>query len=171
MSTLGLDSIDTLLAERSIYRTHFRFFRLADTFDYERIGVECFTPDAYIEYRIMPGPPQVFHSGEEFSRFMLAGSRSPGQAVAHVSGQATIDWVDGAPHLTAYATVWHWAAVKTARGEHRPADWTTIGLVEDEYQEHEGRWLIRNRLITPVAGLVATGAAPGSGRPTSVLRR
>lgn len=158
--------VEILLAERAIYRTHFRFFRLSDTFDYARLGAECFTPDARIEYRIMPGPPQTFRSRDEFTDFMLAGTRTPGQAVAHVSGQATIDWVDGVPHLTAYATVWHWTAVTSPQGEHVPADWTTIGLIRDEYSDLDGRWLIHRRLVSPVAGLVAAGTAPGRGRPT-----
>ncbi|WP_176220698.1 hypothetical protein [Cohnella massiliensis] len=54
----------------------------------------------------------------------------------------------------AYATVWHWASTRTPFGEHRPADWTTI---EDEYEQIDSNWRIANRLVTPVAGQVATG--------------
>ncbi|MEV6925142.1 nuclear transport factor 2 family protein [Dactylosporangium sp. NPDC051485] len=166
MKRAGLTPLEILIAEREIYQTHFRFFRLADSYEYERLAETCFTPDAYIEYTIMPGPPQRFHGREEFATFMLAGGRRPGAAVAHVAGQSSIDWSSGHPHLSGYATVWHWAATRNLRGEHRPADWTTIGRIEDDYEFLEDRWLISRRRISPAAGLVATGAAPGLGRPT-----
>lgn len=162
-----LSLLETLEAERAIYHTHFRFFRLTDTRRYEQIGRECFTPDAFIEYRIMPGPPQRFHGRDAFTAFMLAGRPHPGSAVAHVGGQSTIEWESGRPRLLAYATVWHWAATHTALGAHRPADWTTIGYIEDDYEQIDGRWLIARRRVSPVAGLVATGVAPGQGRATS----
>ncbi|GIO15661.1 hypothetical protein J19TS2_52160 [Cohnella xylanilytica] len=165
MGTENLGILDILAAERSIYQTHFRFFRLVDTRQYERIG-SCFTPNADIEYRIMPGPPQYFNGRDEFVNFMLAGGKSSGSAVAHVGGQSTVVWEDGRPRLLAYATVWHWASTHTESGAHRPADWTTIGYIEDDYERFEGDWLIAKRLVTPVAGLVAAGAAPGLGRRT-----
>ncbi|GHE76785.1 hypothetical protein GCM10017786_02460 [Amycolatopsis deserti] len=161
----ALGPLEILLAEREIQRTHFRFFQLADAGDYARLARECFTPEADIEYTIMPGPPQRFHGRDEFARFMLAGGRRPGPAVAHVAGQSSIDWSSGRPHLSGYATVWHWAATRTASGEHRPADWTTIGRIEDDYEEAGDRWLIARRHVSPAAGLVATGSAPGLGRP------
>ncbi|WP_261568744.1 nuclear transport factor 2 family protein [Frankia gtarii] len=166
--------LDRLDAERAIRHTHFRFFVLSDAGRYELIGPHCFTPDADIEYRIMPGPPQRFAGRDEFVAFMLP-SRPPaavryrltGPAVAHASAPPDIDWSTGQPRLTGHATVWHWPATQTPAGQHRPADWTTIGLIEDTYRQHDGQWLIARRLITPAAGLVATGAAPGAGRPTS----
>lgn len=169
-----LTALDRLDAERAIRQTHFRFFRLADTGDYDRLGRQCFTPDADIEYRIMPGPPQHFTSRDQFVAFMRAG-RPPGaapytiigRAVAHTAAPPEIDWTNRHPRLTGYATVWHWAATRTLAGQRRPADWTTIGLVEDDYRNYHGRWLIARRLITPAAGLVAIGAPPGPGRPTS----
>ncbi len=168
--TTALDRLD---AERAIRHTHFRFFLLADAGRYDLLGQRCFTPDADIEYRIMPGPPQRFAGRAEFVDFMLAGRppatahhRIIGPAAAHTSAPPDIDWSTGQPRLTGYATVWHWAATQTPGGQQRPADWTTIGLVDDTYRRHDGEWLIARRLITPAAGLVATGTAPGLGRPT-----
>lgn len=166
--------LDRLEAERAILRTHHRFFHLADARDYEQLGRRCFTADAFIEYRIMPGPPQRFIGRDAFVDFMVAGRppahpsyRLAGPAVAHTSAPPDIDWSRGRPRLTGHATVWHWAATRTVAGRARPADWTTIGLVEDAYREDGGQWLIAHRLITPAAGLVATGSAPGTGRPTA----
>ncbi|MBL7498121.1 nuclear transport factor 2 family protein [Frankia sp. CNm7] len=164
-------TLDRLDAERAIRRTHFRFFQLADLGDFGALGQECFTAGADIEYRIMPGPPQRFHGRDAFVGFMLAGrapaaarARGGGPVVAHTSAPPDIDWDAGRPRLTGYATVWHWAAANTPTGHPRPADWTTIGLVEDDYQKVDGRWLIARRLITPAAGLVAVGTPPGRGR-------
>lgn len=67
--------IELLAAEREINANHFRFFEIADASEHERF-VECFTPDAFIEYTIMPGPPQRFRSSQEFSDFMSAGRGS-----------------------------------------------------------------------------------------------
>ncbi|MCK9895454.1 nuclear transport factor 2 family protein [Frankia sp. AgB32] len=165
--------LDRLEADSAIRRTYFHFFRLSDTAQYELLGRRCFTADAHIEYRLMPGPPQRFAGRDEFVAFMVAGrppggavARLAGPAVAHTSAPADIDWSSGEPRLTGYATVWHWAVTRTLAGRHRPADWTTIGLVEDTYRQDDGQWLIASRLVTPAAGLVATGGAPGAGRPT-----
>ncbi|CAO5258172.1 nuclear transport factor 2 family protein [Frankia sp. AgKG'84/4] len=165
--------LDRLAADSAIRRTYFHFFRLSDLAQYERLGQRCFTADASIQYRVMPGPPQRFAGRDEFVAFMVAG-RPPGGAafrlasptVAHTSAPADIDWSSGEPRLTGYATVWHWAATRTVSGRHRPADWTTIGLVEDTYRQDGGQWLIARRRVSPAAGLVATGAAPGGGRRT-----
>lgn len=165
MEVGGLSILEILEAEREIYRTHFRFFELADRQEYALLGEECFAPDARIEYTIMPGPPQRFAGRDAFTGFMLAGGPSE-SAVAHVAGQSSITWDDGRPHLSGYATVWHWARTRTPSGQHRPADWTTIGRIEDDYARIGGRWLITRRLVSPAAGLVATGTAPGMGRPT-----
>ncbi|WP_278264405.1 nuclear transport factor 2 family protein [Nocardia sp. AG03] len=154
--TTSTDLLATLTAERAIYRTFHEFFRIADTGEHERF-TECFTPDALIEYRIMPGPVQRFHGGAAFTAHMCRVPRQRRSLVAHVIGQNWIDWTDGVPLLTAYATVWHWS---TSVDVHRPADWTTIGLVRDEFTEYEGRWLISHRDVRPVAGLVATGRGP-----------
>ncbi|MCD0450921.1 nuclear transport factor 2 family protein [Actinocorallia sp. API 0066] len=174
MDGRALTTLEILEAEREIHRTHFRFFQLADRGDYARLGAECFAPDVDIEYTIMPGPPQRFSSRDGFTSFMLAGSpRIPdahGPAVAHVAAQSSITWDEGRPHLSGYATVWHWAATRTPSGRHRPADWTTVGRVEDDYARIDGKWLITRRRVSPAAGLVATGAAPGLGRPTASVR-
>ena len=153
------DLLATIEAERAVYKTFYRFFRLADRNEHERIG-SCFTKNALIEYDIMPGPTQRFRGRDQFTAFMTLGPRSTERTVAHVIGQTTIDWVDGRPHLEAYATVWHWAATRTPQGGHRPADWTVVGLVQDEFELEGGEWLISRRYVAPVAGLVATGRAP-----------
>ncbi|MGW4965643.1 hypothetical protein ACWEPL_51205 [Nonomuraea sp. NPDC004186] len=47
---------------------------------------------------------------------------------------------------------------QASQGDLRPADWTTIGLVEDDFGRFEGRWLIARRKVSPIAGLVAAGS-------------
>ncbi|MEV4364137.1 nuclear transport factor 2 family protein [Nonomuraea sp. NPDC049625] len=91
---------------------------------------------------------------------MLDGPRRRQQMVAHVLGQIAIEWDTGRPRVSAYATVWHWYQANPAQGDLRPADWTTIGLVEDDFEQYDGRWLIARRKVRPVAGLVATGSPP-----------
>ncbi|MEB8337522.1 nuclear transport factor 2 family protein [Streptomyces endophyticus] len=160
MTSSNDDLLATLAAEREIYRTFYKFFRLVDTNRYEQL-VECFTKDALIEYDVMPGPVQRFHGRDEFTAFMsrsLPWKREP--TVAHVLGQTIVEWTDGKPHVQAYATVWHWSATRTADGRHRPADWTVVGLVEDDFEQEDGRWLISRRHVAPVAGLVAAGRGP-----------
>lgn len=149
----------TIEAERAIYRTFYHFFRLADTQETERF-TECFTPDALIEYRIMPGPVQRFHGRDEFTSFMSRGPKPRPGMVAHVAGQTTIEWTDDSPLLTAYATVWHWFPTRGVADEYRPADWTVIGLVQDKFEKYEGDWLISHRDVRPVAGRVAAGRGP-----------
>ncbi|MEA3528006.1 nuclear transport factor 2 family protein [Nocardia implantans] len=153
------DLLATIEAERAIYRTFYHFFRLADTGESERF-VECFTPDALIEYRIMPGPVQRFHGRDEFTAYMSRVPKSQRAMVAHVAGQATIEWTEEGPLLTAYATVWHWSTTRESADPNRPADWTTIGLVQDRYQKYDGEWLISHRDVRPVAGRVAAGRGP-----------
>lgn len=156
MTELHRDLLATLEAEREILRTYLHFYRLADTQDCERF-VECFTPDALIEYRIMPGPVVRFRGRDEFTEHMTRTPRAQRGRVAHVAGQTSIDWSGERPVLTGYATVWHWYTAAGAPDDNRPADWTTIGLVTDEFDKHDGRWLIARRDVRPVAGRVATG--------------
>lgn len=146
----------TIEAERAIYRTFHHFFRVADTNEHERF-VECFTPDALIEYRIMPGPVQRFDGRDAFTAHMCRVPKARRSLVAHVIGQSSIEWTGARPLLTAYATVWHWSS---ATDHHRPADWTVIGLVRDEFEQYEGEWLIAHRDVRPVAGHVAAGRGP-----------
>ncbi|MET9592089.1 nuclear transport factor 2 family protein [Streptomyces sp. NPDC006516] len=160
MASQNDDLLTVIAAEREIYRTFYKFFRLVDTNRYEQLD-ECFTKDALIEYDVMPGPVQRFNGRDEFTAFMSASppwKREP--TVAHVLGQTLIDWNEGKPHLQAYATVWHWSATRTLDGRHRPADWTVVGLVEDDFEQEDGRWLISKRYVAPVAGLVAGGTGP-----------
>lgn len=149
----------TIEAERAIFRTFHKFFRIADTHESERFN-ECFTPDAVIEYRIMPGPPVIFHGRDSFTDHMSRVPKSQRSLVAHVIGQSFIEWTDGRPLLTAYATVWHWFSATAATDVGRPADWTVIGLVQDEFEEYEGEWLISHRDVRHVAGRVAAGHGP-----------
>ncbi len=149
----------TIEAERAIYRTFHHFFRIADTQDSERFS-ECFTPDALIEYRIMPGPVQRFHGRDEFTSFMCRVPKARRNMVAHVIGQSSIEWDGDRPVLTAYATVWHWFSSSAFPDHNRPADWTVIGLVRDEFEKYDGRWLISHRDVRPVAGRVAAGRGP-----------
>ncbi|MFF0546301.1 nuclear transport factor 2 family protein [Nocardia thailandica] len=155
MTCAHTELLETIAAERAIFRTFHEFFRIADTRESERFA-EVFTPDALIEYRIMPGPVVRFHGGEEFTTYMSRVPRELRAPVAHVVGQATIDWTDQGPLLTAYATVWHWFTTAADR----PADWTVIGLVRDRFEQYEGRWLIAHRDVRPVAGRVAVGRSP-----------
>lgn len=151
--------LETIAIERACFRTFHRFFRAADTHEPEGF-LGCFTPDALIEYRIMPGPVQRFRGRDEFTAFMSRVPREHAGMVAHVIGQSYIEWEEGKPVLTAYATVWHWFAGTALLGDYRPADWTVIGLVRDEFEEFEGEWLISRRDVRPVAGRVAAGRGP-----------
>lgn len=157
--TTALPLLEILAAEREIVLNHARFFEIADTGEAEQF-VECFTPDATIEYTIMPGPPQRFRGVASFVSAMTGGARRRGGAVAHVAGQTVVRWDGDEPHLSGYATVWHWAAVEDGDGHPRPADWTTVGRIEDDYAYCDGRWLIARRHVSRVAGLVAAGVAP-----------
>ncbi|MGY2011469.1 nuclear transport factor 2 family protein [Nocardia gipuzkoensis] len=159
MTTSPEDLLATIEAERAIYRTFYHFFRIADTGESERFN-ECFTPDALIEYRIMPGPVVRFHGRDEFTSYMSRVPKSQRAMVAHVAGQATIEWTDDGPLLTAYATVWHWFTTRDSADSNRPADWTTIGLVQDKFEKYDGEWLISHRDVRPVAGRVAAGRGP-----------
>ncbi|WP_280221612.1 nuclear transport factor 2 family protein [Nocardia neocaledoniensis] len=156
MTPVQGDLLATIEAERAILRTFHKFFRIADTRQSERFS-ECFTPDALIEYRIMPGPPVLFHGRDEFTAHMSRVPELRRSLVAHVIGQTTIEWHGDTPLLTAYATVWHWFS-STDVG--RPADWVVIGLVRDEFEQYEGEWLISHRDVRHVAGRVAAGREP-----------
>ncbi|TMR33396.1 nuclear transport factor 2 family protein [Nonomuraea zeae] len=158
MSSSNETLLATIEAEREIYRTFLRFFRLVDTRQFERLGEECFTPDAVIEYHL-PAPHR-FNGRAEFTAYMLDGPRRRQQMVAHVLGQIAIEWEAGRPSVSAYATVWHWYQANASQGDLRPADWTTIGLVEDDFEQFEGRWLIARRTVSPITGLVAAGSPP-----------
>ncbi|WP_405181985.1 nuclear transport factor 2 family protein [Nocardia sp. NBC_01377] len=74
----------TIEAERAIFRTFHHFFRIADTQDSERFS-ECFTPDALIEYRIMPGPVQRFHGRDEESDDRRGGDRRTRDAAEYAA--------------------------------------------------------------------------------------
>ncbi|MEV6925140.1 nuclear transport factor 2 family protein [Dactylosporangium sp. NPDC051485] len=150
-----------LEAEREIYRTFVHFFHLVDTRQYERVAEECFTPHAEIEYHV----PNLhrFSGRDAFTGYLLAHVESRSQMVAHVIGQRVIHWNNGQPHLEAYATVWHWHTAHAMKGVLRPADWTTIGHVADDFERVNGQWLIARRIVTPVGGLVAAGRTPAPG--------
>ncbi|MFF0452896.1 nuclear transport factor 2 family protein [Nocardia africana] len=156
MTTSPEDLLATIAAEREIFQTFHRFFRIADTGENERFG-ECFTPDAVIEYRIMPGPVVRFHGRDEFTAHMTRVPQAQRSPVAHVLGQATIDWAGERPLLTAYATVWHWNSTNAYTDYQRPADWTVIGLIHDQFEHYGGQWLIAHRDVRPVAGRTAAG--------------
>lgn len=79
---------------------------------------------------------------------------------AHVLGQSTIRWNNGKPRISAYVTAWHWLSSNKEAGDSRPADWTTIGFAEDEFEKFDDRWLISRRSVKPAAGLAALGSPP-----------
>jgi hypothetical protein len=156
-----LDLTATLEAERGIRRTFFRFFRLMDTMEWERAGRECFATDAVLKNDALPGGMQLRSEGRTDITAALAAGQPVMQMVAHVAGQSFVDCAEpGRPRLTAYVTAWHWFADRAREGELRPADWTIVTLVEDEYVPVEGEWLIERRTITPAAGMVAAGTLP-----------
>ncbi|MGW4125050.1 nuclear transport factor 2 family protein [Nocardia sp. NPDC004711] len=156
MTAAPEDLIATIEAERAIFQTFYRFFRIADTGECERFN-ECFTPEAVIEYRIMPGPAVRFDGRDEFTSHMTRVPKELRSPVAHVIGQATIDWSGERPLLTAYATVWHWSSTRAYADYDRPADWIVIGLVQDQFEKYDGEWLISHRDVRPVAGRTAAG--------------
>jgi hypothetical protein len=159
MTSSSEDLLTALEAERAIYRTFFRFFRLMDTKQYELVG-ECFAPNAVIDYQVMPDTRQVFEGRDEFVDFVLSNTKQRIQMVAHVVGQHIVEWDSGRPRICAYATAWHWFTAKASDGDLRPADWATVGYVEDEFEQIDGDWLIARRAVAPVAGIVAVGAPP-----------
>ncbi|MET8426882.1 nuclear transport factor 2 family protein [Nocardia sp. NPDC004860] len=159
MTAIPDDLLATIAAERAIFQTFFRFFRIADSGECERFN-ECFTPDAVIEYRIMPGPVTRFEGRDAFTAYMTQVPEDKRSPVAHVIGQTHIDWTGGQPLLTAYATVWHWSSPAAYSDYDRPADWTVIGLIRDRFEKFDGEWLISHRDVRPVSGRTAAGAVP-----------
>ncbi|MGW4369020.1 nuclear transport factor 2 family protein [Nocardia takedensis] len=147
-----------LEAEAEIKRTFFRFFELVDARDYERIAPECLAPDVEIEYH-MP-TRHGFRGRAEFTAYMVDPDRPRSQRIAHILGLTVVEWHGDRPLLKSRATVWHWYPHHADKGDLRPADWTAVGHVEDEFALIEGRWLIARRVVTPIAGLVAAGSAP-----------
>ena len=155
------EMLATLSVERAVWRTFLHFFRLVDTLQWERVVGECFTPDALVEYHTTPDGATLRAEGHaELEPFFLEGGKPNTQMLAHVVGQHVIEWRDGKPHLTAYVTAWHWYNQHASKGEQRPADWTIIGLLDDDYELAGDTWLIARRTVVPVGGLVATGSLP-----------
>jgi hypothetical protein len=157
----SIESMAAMLeAEREIYRTFCNYLLLVDCHQqYERACHECFAPHAEIIYRMASGPPTIFNGPQQFLAYLESHARSGTQMSAHVMGQSVITWSDGKPRLSAYITAWHWLAINKATGDSRPADWTTIGFAEDDFEYIAGRWLISRRSVKPAAGLVAMGSA------------
>jgi hypothetical protein len=154
--------LEKLEAERGMYRTFVHFFRLTDTTQYGRIATECFTPDATLVYEALPdGSSRSLHGRAGIDAFYV-GNSGLCDKLAHVVGQSIVEWDGERPHLTAYVTAWHWFADRSHLGEQRPADWTTVGLVEDDYERVDGTWLIARRRVTPQGGIVAVGQLPGT---------
>jgi hypothetical protein len=160
-TTANEDLLATLHAERAIWRSFVHFFRLVDTLQWERVTRECFTPDAIVEYHTSPdGALLRAHGHAELEAMFVERGKSTTQQLAHVVGQHVIEWEAERPHMTAYVTAWHWFNHHADRGPHRPADWTIIGHLDDDYELADGRWLIARRRVVPVGGLVAAGALP-----------
>ena len=154
-----LERID---AERGIYQTFFRSFRLTDTAQFGRLAAECFTPNATVEYVELPdGQTRSFHGRAQIDAFYV-GNAQFCEKTAHVVGQSIIEWDADRPRMTAYVTAWHWLSDGSDLGEARPSDWTVVGLVEDEYELVEGTWLAARRRVSPQGGLVAVGRLPGT---------
>ncbi|MCK9895453.1 nuclear transport factor 2 family protein [Frankia sp. AgB32] len=154
-----------LEAERDIIRTFTRFFWLIDNRAYDSIATQCLTPDADLEFDL-PAPHRL-RGHDEFTGYLRTRVAPESEMVAHVPGLATVEWADsGQATLTAYTTAWHWFTARAQLGALRPADWTAVGLVDDVYQRHDGRWLIARRRVTPAAGLVAAGSPPPAGAPS-----
>src|SRR5205823_1647353 len=144
-----------LEAERAVYRTFLRYTQLVDSNQHERVADECFTPDVVVDYQMLPGIRQLFCGRDEWNAYVLPSATRRVQWVAHVIGQTTIEWKDGRPHRCAYATGWHWYKEHASKGDLRPADWATIGFLEDDYEQVDGTWLIARRTLVPVGGVVA----------------
>ncbi|WP_051028047.1 nuclear transport factor 2 family protein [Nocardia higoensis] len=154
------DRLARFEAESEINRTFFRFFELVDARRYTDIGPECLAPDADLEYHV-PAPHRLL-GRDEFTRYMVSKVAPRSQRVAHVLGHTVVEWNGSTPRVKSRATVWHWYQQFAEKGDLRPADWTTVGQVEDEFARVEGRWLIARRVVTPIAGVVAAGASPPS---------
>ena len=148
----------TVLAERACWDTYLDYFTVLDTRQPCVQAVECFTPEARIEYH-MKGAPLVFQGRAEYLGFLEQATAAQ-QMTAHVVGQHRFRWSDGRPRLLSHVTSWQWFVVNADRGDLRPAEFTTIGYCEDDFEYIQGRWLIARRIVKPAAGLVAVGAPP-----------
>jgi hypothetical protein len=148
----------TLKAERSMHETYLVYLDIIDKRQPCQLAGECFTEDAEIAYH-MKGTPMVFHSRTDYVTF-LEHATAAQEMTAHVVGQTRFDWASGKPRLLSYVTSWQWFKVNAHLGDVRPADFTTIGYCEDDFEYAGGRWLISRRIVRPAAGLVAMGAPP-----------
>ena len=156
-------SLKSEIAERAIYQTFCDYLTFVDNGqDYPR-AVRSFSEDASIEYHMNGGAPLTFNGRENFLSYLEGQpSNLHFESCVHVVGQVAIQWTDRTPKLSAYVTAWHWFSQNKHLGKARPADWPTIGFVEDEFQFRDRRWLISRRVLRPAAGLVATGSPPGT---------
>jgi len=148
----------TLQAERAMYETYLEYFAVIDQKRPCALAGACFTEDAEVAYH-MKGPPMVFRGRTDYVAF-LEQATSAQEMTAHVVGQTRFDWTNGKPRLISYVTSWQWFTANAQLGDLRPAEFTTIGHSEDDFEQVGGRWLISRRVVRPVAGLVAIGAPP-----------
>lgn len=160
------DLLRRLIAERAMYDSFCRMFRLVDGRDYERVGPECFVEDALIEYDLTPDkrPDSVmrFEGRDALTRYLIDVTQHQMQHHAHVIGQVVYDWNGPRPILSANVFALHWFRAAAARGDTRPADWIALGTVTDQFEERDGRWLIARRMVRSAGGSVVTGSLPGA---------
>jgi hypothetical protein len=155
----NVPDLASAMAEPLIHRTFVNYLSFVDTGQDYRSAVKSFSKHAVIEYQMNGERPMKFQGRDEFLAYLegQANTDLKFEGCAHALGQYEIRWLDKKPRLSAYVTAWHWFERNRHLGTHRPADWTTIGFVTDDFDFVEGQWLIARRTLRPAAGLVATG--------------
>lgn len=149
---------ETLKVERACWDTYLDYFDLLDRKMPCKDAAACFTEDAKIEYH-MKGQPMVFNGRPNYLSFLEKATAAQ-EMTAHVVGQHRFVWSNSKPKLLSHVTSWQWFTVNAHRGDLRPAEFTTIGYSEDDFEYVASKWLIARRVVRPVAGLVAVGAPP-----------
>jgi SnoaL-like domain len=152
----------TLEAERSMHETFVRFFHLVDTRQWHRVASECFTPEGVLVYDALPAGTSQSLEGRAGIDAFYGQNAGYFAGTAHVAGQWLVDWSGDRPRLTASVTAWHWFAAPPGAADARPADWTVVAVIDDDYDLVDGTWLISHRRVTPQGGPVAVGRLPGA---------
>ena len=149
----------TLAAERAIHKTFCDYLFFIDNRAFEQAAA-CFTHDTTVTYQMVDGPPIVTRGREKYCASLqgITEGRTI-QMTAHVLGQYVMTWEAGKAKVEAYVSSWQWYGINEHLGDLRPADFSTIGHSQDEFEYVDGHWLIASRSVRPVAGLTATGSA------------
>ena len=132
-------TVEVLLVQAALQSVLNRFCIYDDLNDVDRM-VELFTPDCVVDY----GPPM---GGEIVGRSALAEAIATGLATCsatshHLSNACFAVGDDGTAKSVSYVYAWHrWLEYPS-----KP-DAQVFGQYHDEFQLHEGSWLISKRVF------------------------